>query len=417
MPSVLDIVDVSFPRGQFWAADLHELQRHVLSRRPVNRGRQEAPTLAAEGAVAVIEVSGILTPEAEYYGEVSMPALAALFRAAAASDEVSAVVLSMDSPGGYAEGMLELCDAARELAAAKPLLGHVRSQCCSGCYWLASTCRQVFADRRRHVGSIGTRILIYDWSKFFAEAGVEAVAIDTGPFKSLGAMGTEVTEAHRAHLQRIVEQYQSDFAAAVQAGRGLSDEQYAQVADGRVWLSEEAAELGLIDGVQSLRETILLAAELAAATVKPRSHAMSKETETTPPAATLAELKRAMPAASAEFRESQLEKGATLADAMTAYIAVQAEENAALVQQKEEAEKRAAEAAKTKAAAPAATVRGNRPAESQEAQGAGEVEAVDYHALAREYQEKHKCRWSEACLEIKRRHPEAREAFGAPAKA
>jgi signal peptide peptidase SppA len=420
MPDTFNLGDVNFPRWEIMCADLAQMQRHILSRRPGNR--LPAGTLSnmqINGGVALIEINGILFPRAEYYGEVSMTLLAETFRAAAASPDVGAIVLAFDCPGGYCDGMLDLWDAAKEMAAAKPVLSHAAGVLCSGGYWLSCCAQKIYADRRKMVGSIGTRTLYYDWSEAFKQAGIEAVAIDTGPFKSMGALGTKLTDEHRAHLQHEIDQLQTDFAAVVQESRALEGEVYSKIADGRVWLSEEAVALGLLDGVQSLNETMRQAAELAAPS-QTRSKKMSTtETPAAPQPATLDELQAALPGASSDFVLGQMKAKATLGAAQTAFIAHQGEQLRTEADAKVAAEKRATDAeAAAKVGKPGATttppakVRGNKPTPS--ASGGtegGESGDVNYVEMAKQLAAEKKISYRDACMQIKKQHPEARDAF------
>ena len=145
------------------------------------------------------------------------------------------------------------------------------------------------------------------------------------------------------------------------------------------------------------------------------------ETTTTPEgpkAATLAELKDNLPGASTDFLVDQLEQNATLQQATKAYLKLQSEQHAELEQAKAEAEEKAekleAEKAKMASNPPAPKRRGNAPVQ-QNAEDEG-AENIDYRQMATDYAKEHKCRWSEACLEIKKRHPESRGYFGAPPK-
>jgi protease-4 len=69
-------------------------------------------------------------------------------------------------------------------------------------------------------------------------------------------MGTKITEAQRADFQRVVDQMFEMFLASVAKGRGVSADRVREVADGRVFLAEEAIALGLADGVQSMDATL-----------------------------------------------------------------------------------------------------------------------------------------------------------------
>ena len=129
--------------------------------------------------------------------------------------------------------------------------------------------------------------------------------------------------------------------------------------------------------------------------------------------ATLAELNENLPGASSDFKLGQLEKCATLPAAMKAYFAVQQEKNEELAKDKAEAEAKA-EAAGKKAEESAAAPPKKRGNQAVSQAGDADAVDVDYRQLANVYMREHKCRWTEACLAIKKRFPESRASFGAP---
>jgi len=414
-----------------WIMGLEECQKHALKRTVLLQAFDglSAPQVGSlnEG-VAVVDIAGVFMPSAEHPDDIDTGLLGELFGRLAADESVSAVVYNIDSPGGAAAGMSELIEASTKLAAAKPVFAFTNSCMCSAAYWLAATASSgIYAGVDADVGSIGTRIFTFDMSKAFAEAGIEAVAIDTGEFKSMGAFGTELTAQHREYLQQRVDKVQESFSATVQSGRKLTNAQLKAVSDGKVFRVDEAVSLGLIDGVSKKAEVLKAAGLAAALTTNPgtiRSKTMSQTTEM-PNATTLSELKKVMPESTAEFREAQLEAGATLAEALSAHNRVLKEENTKLVTEREEAARlREDEDAKEKARsdkeakekATATTGKKGHKLTAETVSGVGEGDPVSYAALAKSYQKAHNCRWSEACLAIKKQHPEARAFFGAPAK-
>jgi signal peptide peptidase SppA len=393
------------------------LHDHLNGRLLARHSQRQSAALQAErqGGIAVFTVNGVLSPEPEWYDETSSKALAEQFRLAAADDEIASGVMLIKSPGGYSIGMIDLANAAAEFAAAKPLVAHVDQMCCSAAYWLASQARSIYASIDAEIGSIGVRNLVYDFSKYFAELGVEAVATDTGPFKSLGVMGAPVTEAQRGWLKERVDLVMKDFTAAVRTGRKMSEEEFAAVGTGRTWWGEEAVALKLIDGIQTTKQT--MASLAASSTSKVRSKSMSAENDNTPKAATLQELKAELPEATSDFLVAQQMAGATLPQAMKAWNTQLAAELKASKEAAAASEEKA-KAAEAKAAATPAPGTAKKPVVGLgDAPGGEEAAAdLDFREMAAAYQEKHKCRWSEATLAIKKKYPEAREAFGAPAK-
>lgn len=350
----------------FLAVDSMGLKRYLAHRQSVHYQQQDGvPKMRMEGGVAVVDVKGVLVRHPYWLDEISTLELAKTLQQLASDENVSAVVLDIDSPGGSAV-MPELMASASTLAAAKPLFAYTSEYCCSAAFKLACTAGRVYAGPQSTVGSIGTILTLYDWSVFFKNWGIEPVAITTGEFKSLGFLGAAITESHRAYLAERVQQIHEKFREAVQTGRGLSEEEYNAVADGRVWWSDEAVGLKLIDGVKTFAETLVeAAAERGPSAALQGTKSMSQENETPkgPQAASLEELRENLPGVSDSFLVEQLEKKATLPAAMKAYMAAMSAERESLAKEKAEAEAKA-EAAEKKAAVKTTeskAPRGNKP--------------------------------------------------------
>lgn len=372
--------------------------------------------------VAIIELSGSLTKQASSFASSrSTVAARRQVRKAASDETVSGILLHIDSPGGMVAGTVDLADEIASAKKKKPVYAYIEDLGASAAYWIASQADKVYANRSAEVGSIGVFMAVTDWSAFAEKEGAKVHVIRFGDFKGAGMPGTEVTEAQLAEWQKSVNNYGDMFIEAIATGRGMSTAQVRQLADGRIHGAQAAADLKLIDGVQTLDAT-LAALVGAGSPSKTRRNAMSEKSSDAPERvpATAAQLKAEFPDSTADFRMEQLEKGATVGEAHKAYSAFLAAENAKLKADKEEADKKAADAeakaAKGAAPAPKNQVRGNKLPTTATTEDAGAAATVDYYQMAKEYQTEKKCRWSEACLEIKRRHPEARTAFGAPAK-
>lgn len=218
-----------------------------LSRLPVGKGK----------SIARIDVAGTLMKQQSSFGGTSTVQLRRDIREAAADPDVSAILLTVDSPGGTVAGTEDL--AAEVLAARrkKMVWAHADDLAASAAYWVASQAEEVWANGKTAlVGSIGTLMTVYDLSSAAEKQGVKALVFGTGPLKGAGFPGSEVTEEQRNYFRSIVERTQKSFDAAVQKGRRLTDRQLADVRTGGVFLAEEAQERKLIDGVRPLAATI-----------------------------------------------------------------------------------------------------------------------------------------------------------------
>lgn len=226
---------------------------------PVDNASREGLRITKAGSIAVIKMEGIMIPRVGYNSRYFAGTLetAEALMAAYHDDEVYSILWIVNSPGGSVSGLDELADIVRLVAAKKPILVQVDGMMASAAVYVTAPASKIYAGRRHLIGSIGARMMIYDWSKMFEKEGIEAIAIDTGVHKSAGAPGTEVTTEQRAEFQRIVDGYFSDFKAEVLAGRNIQAEKLDELADGRVFFAnEEPVQAGLIDNIQTLDETI-----------------------------------------------------------------------------------------------------------------------------------------------------------------
>lgn len=222
----------------------------------------EAAAVRMAGAVAVIPVRGVVLKDAPGWAvRAGYAADTRLLReqavTVAEAQEVAAVLLVINSPGGSVDGLAELGDAMYALRQKKQLVAAVDGLAASAAYYIAAQADQIVAGRMDLVGSIGTILVVYDFSKSFENAGVEPVVISTGTLKGTGVMGSQVTDEQRAYLQEIVDQFFADFRAAVGRGRAaLAGPAFDAVATGRVWTAPEAQRLRLIDGLASPDEVL-----------------------------------------------------------------------------------------------------------------------------------------------------------------
>lgn len=208
-----------------------------------------------DGGVAVISISGPIYKPRSFWRS-SWLDLQETFRFCRETDQVESVLLKIDTPGGSVDGSAEACDELRLLVAEKPVETQVTGMLCSAGYKLAAITERITAQRADLIGSIGTKMVLYDFNRAFSEAGIRPVGVTTAPFKLLGVPGFEITEEHEEFLQSLVTGMNADFRSTVIQGRELTDEQYEAVSDGKVWMPDEAMRLGMIDAIGTFEQTL-----------------------------------------------------------------------------------------------------------------------------------------------------------------
>jgi protease-4 len=352
-----------------WAVDdslfLAQLERigqmNLLAHVEIHQSGQSGDSRAAasfEGhgpdpRIAKIQIQGTMTKRGSSFSDAgSMIALRQTIRAAARDDEISGILLVIDSPGGTVAGTADLAREVYKARQSKPVYAYVEDMAASAAYWVASQADRVYAnDATALVGSIGTFVGLYDYSEQAAKKGIRPVVIKAGTYKGAGFPGAEITDEQKAIWQEIVDATQAEFTQGFARGRKLSIQSAEALVQGRVWMASDAKDLKLIDGIQTYQDTV---SEIVDRSRKARKRTMaedSKTTETGPVMASYKDLKAALPGADNDFLASQLEAEATLPQATTAWMAEQGKRleaaNAATVK----AEKLEAAAIKDKEAA------------------------------------------------------------------
>jgi protease-4 len=230
----------------------------------------DAKSWCCRDKVAIIDVEGlILNAKTSSFlgGEGDNPV--SLFRerleAAAEDKHVKAIVLRVNSPGGAVTASdimyQDLVTFRQETC--KPVVACMMDVAASGGYYLAMGSDMVFAHPTTVTGSIGVIMNLYDASGLFSMIGVASNAIKSGPNKDIGNFARPMTDAERAILQGMIDQFYGQFVKVVAQGRGMSEEQVRKLADGRVYTGMEAKELGLVDHVGYMEDAIGAAMSLA----------------------------------------------------------------------------------------------------------------------------------------------------------
>lgn len=212
--------------------------------------------------VGVIRVEGVILP-----GETTGVSTAAgsetivdLIEQAQASDDVKALLLRVDSPGGGVVASDEIYHALTEFE--KPMVVSMGTVAASGGYYISAPADVIFATPHTLTGSIGVISSFINAEDLLADVGVDVVALTTGEFKDTGSLYRELTDEERAYWQAIIDQSYDGFVEIVAEGRGLSVEEVRTLADGRVYTGQEALELGLVDEIGYFDDAVDRAADL-----------------------------------------------------------------------------------------------------------------------------------------------------------
>lgn len=239
---------------------------------PMNQRRGEGSGITeAHGQIALLNLFGVVSQRmnmmTEISGGTSTEQFASAFDAAVADENVSSIVIHVDSPGGAVPGVAELSDRIFSARGTKPIIAVADPLMASAAYWIASAADQIVATASSDVGSIGCMAMHKEYSKAAEKAGITSTLFASAPFKGEGNSDFALSDAAKSNYQDRVDAIHDKFVASVARNRDLSVESVNQLfGQGRTLMAEDALKVGMIDRIASL-ESVL--AELGASTPQP----------------------------------------------------------------------------------------------------------------------------------------------------
>ena len=232
----------------------------------MNKKQQEAP---AKPAVALVYAEGtIIDGEGGESilggsGGVGSAAIRRSLRRAAADDNVKAVVIRIDSPGGSAQASEVMWQAARAVAEKKPVVISIGSMAASGGYYLASAGDFIYADSSAIVGSIGVVGGKFVLKGLYDKLGLTTESFNQGRNADLFSSNKPFDERQRRLVTNWMKNTYEQFTQRVMTTRKGKIKDIDQVARGRIFLAREAKELGMVDEIGGVQTAIAHAANKA----------------------------------------------------------------------------------------------------------------------------------------------------------
>ncbi|MCK6611565.1 MAG: S49 family peptidase [Bacteroidia bacterium] len=231
--------------------------------------------------IQLIKVNGVLMKDDQECGPSGMMTIANKIKRANSDSSISAIVLSIDSPGGMVEGTQTLADAVKN--AIKPVVAVIEDgMACSAAYWVASAAAEIYATQKTCVfGSIGVYTTMADFKAYYESKGLKIHEIYADQSSEKNRMFLDaLSEKPDALKANLLNPLASEFISAIKANRsGKLNLSEADPFKGDTYMAERAIKIGLIDGIKSIEEAILRADELANSSA---SNSGNSATQTTP---------------------------------------------------------------------------------------------------------------------------------------
>ncbi len=214
--------------------------------------------------VAVVVAAGEISGGEQPAGKVGGESTAALLREARDDDDVKAVVLRVDSPGGEVFASEQIRREVVALkAAGKPVVVSMGDLAASGGYWISMDADRIYADPSTISGSIGIFGMIPNITRTLGKIGVHTDGVGTTRFAGAFDISRPMDPAVGQVIQSVINKGYADFTGKVAQARHQSVEAIDHVARGRVWSGAQAKERGLVDAFGGTREAVADAASRA----------------------------------------------------------------------------------------------------------------------------------------------------------
>ena len=214
--------------------------------------------------VGIVVASGEIVDGERTAGTVGGDSMADLLRQARYDEDVKAVVLRIDSPGGSvlaSEVIRREVDALK--AAGKPVIASMSSTAASGGYYIAMDADEVWANPATITGSIGVFGIVPTVDKTLNKLGVTTDGVGTTSLAGALRIDRAMSDTEKQIYQLAIEHEYTQFVALVSQARHKSFEEIDSIAQGRVWAAEDAKQRGLVDQTGLLQDAVKAAADRA----------------------------------------------------------------------------------------------------------------------------------------------------------
>lgn len=222
-----------------------------------------------ENKIAILQLTGPISDAGDASGFVGPPnsisanRVKKILRSLADEDQVKAVVLRINSPGGAVVASDELYREIVELQKKKVVVVSFGDTAASGGYYIAAGANKIVANPSTITGSIGVIAQFPKLSGLYDKLGIEMRTIKSGEFKDIGSESRDLTDAERQILDQIIMTSYDQFVQAIVDGRKMDEAKVRALADGRIYSGKQAKELGLVDELGGLETALQHATELA----------------------------------------------------------------------------------------------------------------------------------------------------------
>ncbi len=223
--------------------------------------------------VAIVQVQGPIVSASASNPWNAAPQAAAediipLVQHLEADPNVKAIVLHINSPGGSVVASDRIYHALDQVN--KPLIVYMDEVAASGGYYISMAADTIIANPNTLTGSIGVIAVFLNAQGLMEKIGLEAEVITAGEAKDMGSVYRAMRPEERAYFEDLLRAVHTNFIQVVAQGRDMEVDRVRELADGRVYLAQDALELGLIDALGYEGDAVAQAAKMGHIEGEPR---------------------------------------------------------------------------------------------------------------------------------------------------
>lgn len=211
--------------------------------------------------IAVFDVEGTIqdTGEASLLSSATYNHRAFMdkLKMAEENDDIKGIILRVNSPGGGVVESAEIHEKILDIKKVKkPVYVSMGSMAASGGYYISAPADKIYASPETMTGSLGVIMQGYNYEKLAKKYGVEFQTIKSGPHKDIMSPTREMTGEEREILQNMINNSYDQFVKVIADGRGMTEKEVREIADGRIYDGRQAKENHLIDDFGHLDDVI-----------------------------------------------------------------------------------------------------------------------------------------------------------------
>ena len=214
--------------------------------------------------IAVVYVEGTIVEGESFPGYTGSSTIQRVLSKLKKREDVKAVILRVNSPGGSATASEIMQQAIRAFQeSGRPLVVSMGALAASGGYWISAPAQQIFAQPETITGSIGVFGLLLNMEGLGEKVGLTWDRVSSGQQINPFTISRPKSDEELEFVQKMVDDIYDTFISNVANHRNLEKQEVHEIAQGRVWSGSKALDIGLVDSLGGLGQAIETAGDLA----------------------------------------------------------------------------------------------------------------------------------------------------------